>query len=480
MKSKQNGQVLPLGLVLVVLGVVGALILFNTSQLASDKMRLANSADAAAYSGALWQARALNYQAYANRAMLANQVAIAQAVTLQSWMTYAVVISGNIGTALRLVPVLNVFTSGLQSVAEAAERAVSLGANAILRVSNAITLALSASQELMYAATFANTIEIISAVARETDPRFTAHSVYGVGAMALNANQWRSFSTRHNKRDISAMQERQQLIMASRDEFTSARNWDLFDWWVPSTALTWHKLRRQGATQLVSVRTAQGMEWEWVAKDTMSLHTKVLGFFSSDLTELPLSWASAYANSRNSRQRVRRQACGTASTLIPAFATGRCSRFLDDNHVAEELADTGFLNLSLRRTLEPMYGYGGVRSFRVLSDDARSAEDAKLTLRVEVSLPATERRDSDTIMNSEQLSAPVVVAGNTLSALSTAEVFYRRPNHYELRPSQREKANGYSPYWQAKLSPVSSVERAAALVARSGGAAPTTHTGVSQ
>ena len=479
MNTKQSGQVLPLGLVLVVLGVVGALILFNTSQLASDKMRLANSADAAAYSGALWQARALNYQAYSNRAMLANQVAIAQAVTLQSWMTYAVVVSGNIGTALRPVPVLNVFTSGLESAVVAAERVLSYGARGMLRVSNATTLALSVSQQLMHTATIANTIEMVSVVAKETDPRFTTNSVYGLAGLALNAVEWGAFTKRYNKRSTSAMQERAQLIMDSRDEFTSARNWDLFDWWVPSTLLTWHKLRRQGTTQLVSINTAQGMEWEWVAKDTMSLHTTVLGFFGDDLTELPVSWASAYANSRNSNRRIRRQACGGASLLISGFGNGRCSRFVDDNHLAEEFADTGIPNLSLRNSLQPMFGYGGVRAFRDLSDGARSAEDAKLTLNVEVSLPATEVRDSNAIMNTEQLSAPVVVAGNTLSALSTAEVFYRRPNHHELLSSQREKANAYNPYWQARLSPVSEVDRLGALLVRSGGRAPTTRTGES-
>ena len=108
MKTRQSGQVLPLGLVLVVFCVVGALMLFNTGQVASDKMRLANTADAAAYSGALWQARALNYQAYANRAMVANQVAIGQAVSLNSWMNYAAVTSEQIATVTKPVPILNV------------------------------------------------------------------------------------------------------------------------------------------------------------------------------------------------------------------------------------------------------------------------------------------------------------------------------------------------------------------------------------
>ena len=62
MINRQEGQVLPLGLALLVFGVLGAFVLFNTGQVATNKMKLANAADAAAYSGTLWQARALNFQ----------------------------------------------------------------------------------------------------------------------------------------------------------------------------------------------------------------------------------------------------------------------------------------------------------------------------------------------------------------------------------------------------------------------------------
>ncbi len=49
-------------------------------------MRLANAADATAWSIATLEARALNYDAYTNRAIVANEVAIAQAISLISWM----------------------------------------------------------------------------------------------------------------------------------------------------------------------------------------------------------------------------------------------------------------------------------------------------------------------------------------------------------------------------------------------------------
>ena len=62
--------------------------MFSVGQVINDKVRLVNAADAAAFSAAQWQARSLNYQAYLNRAIVANEVAIAQMVSLRSWSRY--------------------------------------------------------------------------------------------------------------------------------------------------------------------------------------------------------------------------------------------------------------------------------------------------------------------------------------------------------------------------------------------------------
>lgn len=83
-----RGQALVLALFLAVLCAAALVQLFNGGQLVHDKTRLANAADAAAYSGALVQARALNFQAYANRSQIAHQVAMAHLVTLGSWAQF--------------------------------------------------------------------------------------------------------------------------------------------------------------------------------------------------------------------------------------------------------------------------------------------------------------------------------------------------------------------------------------------------------
>ena len=68
-----------------VLVIVGLFAMFSMGEQSIEKMKLQNTADAAAYSAAVAEARDYNFSAYTNRSMVANQVAVAQFVGLTSW-----------------------------------------------------------------------------------------------------------------------------------------------------------------------------------------------------------------------------------------------------------------------------------------------------------------------------------------------------------------------------------------------------------
>ena len=99
-----TGQALVPALGFAALLAASLLWLADGGQRINDKIRLHNAADAAAYSAAQWQVRALNYQAYINRAIVANEVAIAQAVSLQSWAQYLQQTLSSTAAVGRLVP----------------------------------------------------------------------------------------------------------------------------------------------------------------------------------------------------------------------------------------------------------------------------------------------------------------------------------------------------------------------------------------
>lgn len=84
--ARQRGQALAFALIFLVVGALALFTAFNASQLSSAKTKLQNTADATAYSVAVLQARDYNFAAYTNRAMVANQAAVAQVLSLKSWI----------------------------------------------------------------------------------------------------------------------------------------------------------------------------------------------------------------------------------------------------------------------------------------------------------------------------------------------------------------------------------------------------------
>jgi hypothetical protein len=88
-RRRQGGLALIYGLFMLATGFVMLFFLFNTGQLSSEKTRLVNTADAVAYSAGVMHARALNFDAYTNRALIANEVLVAQTVSIASWVAYA-------------------------------------------------------------------------------------------------------------------------------------------------------------------------------------------------------------------------------------------------------------------------------------------------------------------------------------------------------------------------------------------------------
>lgn len=85
---RQQGQAAVFTLVFMAALLVGIALMYNSGRLSLTKMHLQNTADSAAYSGAVLLARDYNFSSYANRAMVANQVAIAQMVGLASFAQF--------------------------------------------------------------------------------------------------------------------------------------------------------------------------------------------------------------------------------------------------------------------------------------------------------------------------------------------------------------------------------------------------------
>jgi len=130
--ARQLGQTLLWFLATVAACCALLMIVYNVGQITTEKEKTTNAADAVAMSGALVQARGMNLLAYNNRAIVANEVAIAQFASLDSWVKYNDQFAANLNTVLGWIPVIGDFTQALQAVMDGIQSAVNgLASNAI-------------------------------------------------------------------------------------------------------------------------------------------------------------------------------------------------------------------------------------------------------------------------------------------------------------------------------------------------------------
>src|SRR5450830_1911493 len=121
--ASQRGQTLIV--ILVFSAILGAalLSLYNVAQLSTAKQQLNDAADTAAYSGATVIAQGLNYTAYTNRAILANNATIGQMVAMRSTLGMSQWYWKNTATAWKAMAALTAFIPYIgKALADAADK----------------------------------------------------------------------------------------------------------------------------------------------------------------------------------------------------------------------------------------------------------------------------------------------------------------------------------------------------------------------
>ncbi|MFK7732277.1 MAG: hypothetical protein AB8B48_11730 [Pseudomonadales bacterium] len=458
-----RGQALPIGLALIMMGALATLVLFNTGKLATEKSNVANTADAAVYSGLVWQARTLNFQSYTNRAMVANQVSVAQLVSIGSWTNYGRISARNLDYAIGWIPVVAPFTSAAVSIMTQVENVVQSAVEVAIPIINAINDVLSIAQEAVYNASYVVTPEVVSSIVKSNDPRYRASSTYALAAQARNAAAWEGLSQRYSS-DSDEIQRKVNVIEASRDRFSSDRSWDQMKP-LPArvyvTPIDRFQIIKEGSTKLVR----SGDSWEWRGKDTLSVHWDHFSCWRCKWRsqELPMGWGQNYAYS---------------DSECPG---GDCSGWMRSNQRGEELADLEGESLGNI--------YSGVKSHRSLKDLSADSRDVRVTLHVEVEVGNGNIRTAEKINHLGSASSPNgklatglepglfytddFYADDDMASMSSAEVFFERPVLEAGDGLQvagvggvHEYANLFNPYWDVRLIEVSEKERQLAWLSR--------------
>lgn len=453
---RERGQALVLCLALLFAGVLGLYFLFSTAQVSSARHRLNNAADAAAWSAALWRARVMNYHAYANRAIVAHEVAIAQAVTLVAWARYFESFTANASVlATPFPPVASALAAGADLARVASELTEETAAEEIA-ARNAYKALLAASQEVMHRAidTF-GLGAVANEVARANDRRFFAFALPDAGEFASMTRRW----TGDDRLRLKG------VVDDSLDPFVKGpRGMDLRLLLLPSLCFgnpaagpgAWFQsLRKRGGTAM-----APDLE-RWEAADTMSLHDwrprrGLFGIFRGcrEVEALPLGWGAAQASDGLDAQPT---VVGDNGPEPGAGGLIGNPGGVRDNPMATSLAEAGIAG----RGYPGFEAYAGITQVRDL-DYAALANPRFPRSRVAV-LARAEAEDVRTAnvldVGVGRLRLAENYAGRRLWSLSAAEVYFRRPPG---APDRIEYASLYSPYWQVRLVEPSAAQRAVA------------------
>lgn len=452
--ASNRGQALVLGLFFVFAVAAVLLLMYNTGRTADEKLRITNAADAAAWSVATLEARALNYDAYANRAIVANQVAIAQAVSLISWMHY-------FETAVEYAPALDTVASSwlfnpaeyprlllllagvhgtqfldlgsggsLRAIVEGLDKTL----GAIVTAHDAASSALSTSQRLMHASlvTGAGQAAFANDLVDRIDPDMRA---------SINplSHDFPAFTRALAKDDAQgdARGRLADVVLRSRDAFTRSRVWSIRGPDLPPLQRK-VELKRRGGTELL------GFD-EWRALDTLEHQGKRLKRWRWRWRRAPLAWGGASATSDGSPGAERGEHGGSyASNPITSLY----------------LAEPSIVRIGQ---------FGGLPETRELRDLSANA-DHTAGVTVHVAKPRRTLRTSGGTGSIQpqgrlrrfEASSP----GDLVAAMGRGEVFFERPG--PRSDGRAERPSLYSPYWQARLAASTPADRAWAATLQDG------------
>lgn len=413
----QRGQILPLGLALCTITLCLVYFLMNTGQEEFERLHASNIVDAAVFSGLSFQARSLNYMAYTNRAMIANQVTVGQIVSTASWLTYVSDTARTIGAVVGGIPLIGPILTASANSFSSATTILSQVMPILLTQTDMAIRTLQTSQALVYGTTTAEIPNFIHDIIKANDQRYELTSL-GTLWLGTQVAQWAQFTRYMNS--SQSREDQATLIRAStdawilhRDQYRSAGILNIIQ----------VDFVKRGLTELVRVRERPGREsWHWEARDAAAVITTryEFGLFGDDdVLEIPFPSSV----SRGTGQRIQ------------------AGRRFERIRRAE-----GYARMRYQQVPST---YNGLGPYMDLSDKGGHPE---LTLALEVGLRSERIKTSDRIL---EVSPGTSYAGigssaSMLTAVSRGRLFFDRPSNRS--DGQIEYANLYNPYWIVRLT----------------------------
>jgi len=474
-KQSQGGQALIYITAILVVMALGAAYVFNAGQISNEKTRLQNTTDAVAYSVAIIEAKDLNFKAYTNRAMVANQVAVAQAVGMVSWLRWLKITSRNIGAVTSFIPYVNAVTRAIANAANTLSRVGEIAMRGMAIFGDTTIRILSGAQRAMHFATIGIARETLVDVAQANDPQINTALSFSDAIFwnSLRVGHY-NFSRRYDpdvvrngsrgaayREHKQRMDEFRKVTLDSRDPFSKARNYRFGP--RINLAVVKFEMRKRGGTEMLGAnRMAQ--YYTWAAMDTLSMYTNKWGCswrrgcrWKGWGESIPIGWGAAQASKQRDTVYYSRK---RGNNFGGTWGTNRRS----STNAAREF----------QRAQNVYSGFGGLQpSYDIRQEGLIEQAPGIMVLLTKNNSSSAVKTMKDTGFNRNggdlDLESQGGMMKNRLHSVAKATPYFSRPNDLWSRGSGagREYGNLYNPYWQARLSKISDGElRRTQLIAR--------------
>lgn len=499
-----RGQALIFGLLFLSCAGLVVILLFNSSMLAATKSQLQNAADAGAYSAAVLQARDANFSAYTNRAMIANQVAVAQFVSMESYFedaaqTHKRANSFTHDTLYRKIPVAApAWDLGKKVPIDKAYKAVDALAGPAVKALDLLIDAFDEAQQIHHLGTMTEMMFVADEVVKKNDPQArVTTSAFMLGDAALRVKNWGNDATkRFSANDASKEADRFADAVVSRDSedlFIRNRDSAPTPFWLstvkpylcPGAAFTFTTFgfSHFGGTILSSNKR------RWLALDAtmgggvatctwlvpcpvgtcpvtvsvplpdVTTTAPFLGGHGGAVAGSGGKYGEAKGYKNNATESMLYGFALTSPAVVPAnyrYWLKGPGTTLDSN---------GGLQDHYRDVANPL----GAKPL----NQTPLENGGKFPITIEVERTQATIRQSTTVLpNSDKLRLEDGMKSQTMRALASAHAFFYRPRLDDLKQFTRngwrrgdnktEYQNLFSPYWQARLAPTPLAEEAAA------------------
>jgi len=504
--QRNGGYTVVLFLAFIAAVLLAGFSLYDNGTVASERIRMQNTADATVYSTVNVISRDMNFIAYTNRSMVANQVAIAQMVGLSSWthmLDKAVVNLDKVMTFVQIVPyigpVLKKITTVMKKFSNMAKKGVDGAAKAGITASDILIGILSKGQDAFQLATADMAIATYKGVSKANDKDIKTNLLISGAAFTNLIKSWNDNIERNrdpkvggkkkDKRVRARFEEFANVVRDSRDPFSQSRSYFWFKWIsVINLGILASKvsIQKKGGTDFMASRKGKKLRWEWTAMDTVSVwhYTKwwsVCGKLppkpckkSSNKEVVPMGWGAAHALS--DKKKFFNYNKHKSKKQKKFYEQGNQTKLMNWKHWGNDY--------SWRNSKASKFGYWkdnknnranikGLRTFYDIKSNVKKDTGPSMVallnkntsgLRVQETLDKTDAKYNRPDLFKIEEDGSVV--NDTMYGLAKAETYFSRPRDlWKRADGYREYGNLYNPFWQTRLIDTTNKERIAAVAA---------------